>query len=119
MTSRAGMIPKRKQMSRLASPFHICFFLLMSLGSGSLFCAVLLASHFHVWGFSDDELAVMNKLPESVVLLAVGMGGFCLFFPWFLALYLSRYFLSELERLDAQIASLSEKQGLPYDHPDV
>jgi hypothetical protein len=119
MTSTDRILPKTRQMQHFASSFNILFFLFMSLGSAAMFCAVLLASHFHVWGFSDDELAVMNKLPESVVLLAVGMGGFCLFFPFFLALLFLRYLLSEVARLESQIALLSEKQGLPYDRPDA
>jgi len=61
----------------------------------------------------------MNKLPESVVLLAVGLGSFCLFFPCFLAFWFLRYLLSEIARLEAQIVLLSEKQGLPYERFDA
>lgn len=108
----------RRQMQRFTSSFNIFFFLFMSLTSAALFCAVLLASHFHIWGFSDQELAVMDKLPESVVLLSVGLGCFCLFFPWFLATFFLRFLLSEIARLDAQITHLSERQGLPYERPE-
>ena len=66
-------------------------------------CAVLLASHFHVWGFSEEELAVIGKLPVSVVLLGVGLGASCFFFPFFLALYCVRWVLSELRRLEQKI----------------
>ena len=96
-------------MEKLASSFNISFFLCMSLSAAALFCAVLLASHFRVWGFSDEELASINKLPVSVVFLAVGLGSFCLCFPFFLALYFLRYLLDEISRLEAQIASLSQK----------
>ncbi len=67
-------------MDQVASRFHVLFFLIVSLGSGSLVCAVLLASHFHVWGFSEEELRVIDKLPVSVVMLGVGLGAFALFF---------------------------------------
>jgi hypothetical protein len=106
MTATDRTLPGTQHMRHLASSFNIFSLLLMSLGSAALLCAVLLASHFHVWGFSDEELAVMNELPESIVLLAVGMGGFCLFFPCFLALLFLRYLLSEVARLEAQIALL-------------
>jgi hypothetical protein len=76
-----------------------------------MFCAVLLASHFHVWGFSDQELAVIDKLPVSVVMLSVGLGAFCLFFPFFLALYCVRWVLSELRRLE-QTIDHEKKSGI-------
>ena len=109
------MTSKKRQMERLASSFNILFFLFVSLGSAALFCAVLSASHFRVWGFSEEELASINKLPVSVVFGAVGLGSFCLFFPFFLALYFSRYLLDEISRLEAQIASLSQKRDSSRD----
>src|SRR5947199_7527399 len=106
MTATDRTLPSTQHMQHLASSFNIFFFLLVSLGSAALFCAVLLASHFHVWGFSEEELAVMDDLPESIVLLAIGIGCFWLFFPVFLALLFLRYLLSEIARLEAQIALL-------------
>src|ERR1700733_13081514 len=96
------LIPDRRQMEHLASPVHIGLMCFLSLGCAALFLAVLLASHFHVWGFSDQELAVIDKLPVSVVYLCVGIGGFCLFFPFFLALTFLRYLLLEVARLEAR-----------------
>lgn len=95
--------PTRGLMDQVASRFHVFFLLIVSLGSGSLVCAVLLASHFRVWGFSEEELQVIDKLPVSVVMLGVGLGAFALFFPWFLALYCVRWVLSEVRRLENTI----------------
>lgn len=96
--------PPRILMEQISSSFNVLFFLIASLGSGSLFCAVLLASHFHVWGFSEEELRVIDKLPVSVVMLAVGFGASALFFPCFIALYCVRWVLSELRRLENVIS---------------
>lgn len=96
-------------MDQISSKFNVLFLLLVSLGSGSLFCAVLLGSHFHVWGFSEEELRVIDKLPVSVVMLAVGFGAFALFFPWFIALYCVRWALSEFRRLENVISDLATR----------
>ena len=96
--------PPRILMDQISSKFNVLFLLLLSLGSGSLFCSVLLGSHFHVWGFSEEELGVIDKLPVSVVMLAVGFGAFALFFPWFIALVCVRWALSEFRRLENVIS---------------
>lgn len=96
--------PPRALLEQISSSFNVLFFLIASLGSASLFCAVLLASHFHVWGFSDEELRVIDKLPVSVVMLAVGFGAFALFYPCFMALYCVRWVLSEFRRLENVIS---------------
>jgi hypothetical protein len=98
------LTPPRQLIDYLSSRFHVICFFLMSMGSASLFCAVLLASHFHVWGFSEEELRVIDELPVSVVMLGVGLGGFVLFFPMFLALYGMRWVLSEIRRLEKVIS---------------
>jgi hypothetical protein len=99
------LTPNRRFMERLASRFRVLFLMVVSVMCASLSVAVLLATRFHVWGFSDTELASIKKLPQSVVFLAVGLGGFSLFFPWFLALYCVRWVLSELARIDQKIAT--------------
>jgi hypothetical protein len=100
------LVPNQRQIEHFASQLHVAAVFLLSLGSSSLFVAVLLASHFHVWGFSNEELVDIQKLRGPTVLLCAGLGGFSLFFPWFLALYFCRYFLSAIARLETKIASL-------------
>ena len=51
---------------------------------------------------------VWNQVPESILQIALGAISFGFFFPWFLVMYFSRYFLLELQRLEQEIYQLRE-----------
>ena len=71
-------IPRtRKAILHVATKFNIYFLLVMSMLGSVLFLI----------GVFTNGAAVLDNLPESVVHLTVGMFVFCLFFPWFTALY--------------------------------
>jgi hypothetical protein len=103
----ADITPSKRFMEQIASPFHIWMMFAFSMMGALMVIAIIMASNGHAWGFSERELASIDKLPLSITYLCVGIVGFCFFFPWFLALLFTRYFLSEIARLERQIAARS------------
>jgi len=52
----------------------------------------------------------LDTLPASAMMMLAGIICFALFFPWFIALHLSRHLLHSVERLEGEVAEL--KGGL-------
>ncbi|CAN5910177.1 hypothetical protein BH11VER1_BH11VER1_10010 [soil metagenome] len=51
----------------------------------------------------------LKTLPESGVIMAVGMFAFCLFFPWFTALYFARHLLFSVRKLEVELEELKRE----------
>lgn len=82
----------------IATKFNIYFLCIMSLLSGVLFIVGVFFSG-----------SFMNNLPQPVFLMAVGLFGFCLFFPWFTALYFARHLLWSVTCLESELKVLMSK----------
>ncbi len=97
-----GDIPlTRRCLLGVATRFNIYFLVLMTLIGAGLFIA-------GVVGFAIEEEALerFEELPEPVLLVALGMICFSLFFPFFMALYFGRHFLRSVMNLEDEIARL-------------
>jgi hypothetical protein len=90
-------------MDQFAQPKIIGLCLAMALLGGLVFLGSLLATQFHIWGFSQQDLDALDKLPRPVVALFFGLALFAVFFPFFMALYFVRGILAELTRLEGLI----------------
>lgn len=84
-----------------ASVLHINFFLLLSVLSGCVFLGGLAL-------LGKNEL---KAIPEPVLLVAIGLIGFALFFPWFTSLYFARHLLASVKRLERRVADLERVPG--------
>ena len=89
----------RSTIETVATRFSIYFMLTMALCGAVLFVAGLVATRGE---FLDD-------LPGSGVLMATGMIAFCLFFPWFTALYFARHLLISLRKAEVGIRDLKAR----------
>ena len=53
----------------------------------------------------------IDDLPDNIVMMAVGMIGFSLFFPWFTALYFARHLLHSIRQLEQRVDDLTEAKN--------
>lgn len=90
----------RRAIEQVATKFNVYFFLAMALLSGCVFIAGLIASR---------SVNVLDGLPDSLVMMGVGIVGFALFFPWFTAVYFARHLLCSVKRLERENADLREE----------
>ena len=92
----------RVTIERIATKFNIYFLLVISL------CAVFL----FLSGLLMTRAEFLDGLPEGAMLLTVGTVGFCLFFPWFTALYFARHLLISVKQLEVELQDLHDEQGV-------
>jgi hypothetical protein len=91
----------RRAIEQVATKFNIYFLLAMGLLSVCIFIAGLIGT-----ARSADAL---DRVPDSAVMMAIGMIGFALFFPWFTAIYFARHLLHSVKRLERENAELREE----------
>ncbi len=92
----------RRTMERCATKFNICFLLILAL-LGSLFLIIGLV------GASQDDFRALESVPGSVLLLAIGVVAFSLFFPWCMLVYFCRHLLVCIKRLEKEAAEKKEE----------
>ena len=92
----------RGVLLQVATKFNIYFMCAMALGGGALF----LAGVFGVGSGGAAGEQEFENIPEPILLKAIGMVCFSLFFPFFLALYFGRHFLRSMVRLEDEVARL-------------
>ena len=89
----------RRSIEMIATKFNIYFLLGLALASGLVFAGGLL----------QTPEATLEGLPDSVVMAVVGLIGFSLFFPWFIALYFARHLLISIRTLESELALIGER----------
>jgi hypothetical protein len=89
----------RRTMERVLKPFNIWFLFAMTMLSSCLFIA----------GMIDGGLNWLNHttLPDSTLMLFLGIGSFTFFCPWFLCFYYCRILLRAVRDLEMKVESLS------------
>jgi hypothetical protein len=92
----------RRAIEQVATKFNIYFLLAMGLLSACLFIAGLI-------GTAKRSADALDRLPDSAMMMAVGIIGFALFFPWFTAVYFARHLLHSVKRLERENAELREE----------
>jgi len=85
-------------MERVLSPFNIWFFLVMSMLASCLFIVGAIRGGLNWLGHTT--------IPDSTLMVFLGMGGFCLFFPWFICFYYSRILLRAIRALEEKVEKL-------------
>ena len=99
-----GDIPKtRETLLKVATKFNIYFLMVMAFTGGVLFIVGLV-------GLRQHE-ALLETVPEPIMLIIVGMIVFSLFFPWFTVLYFGRHFLLSVTRIEKEIEELKRAVG--------
>ena len=103
----------RHSIESVATKFKIYAMFTLAMMSGAIFLLGLVLSH-------DKIDAALESFPEPLVYVCVGLAGFSLFFPIFMALYYARHLLISVKRLEAQnaelrhqIAAIAERIALP------
>ena len=89
----------RSAIMGLATKFNVYAMMTIALCGAVLFFIGLLTGGVE---FLDD-------LPESVSFVVVGMFGFSLFFPLFMALYFARHVLLSVARVESELHELRER----------
>jgi TRAP-type C4-dicarboxylate transport system permease small subunit len=91
----------RKTVERITQPFQIYFFLVMALLGSCLFIAGMITGGL---GWVEH-----TTLPNSTLMLFLGIGTFAFFFPWFLCLYCCRVLLRAVRDLEQKVESLKHE----------
>ena len=86
-------------MERVLTPFNIWFALVMALLGSCLFIAGMIGGGLH---WLDH-----TTLPDSTLMLFLGIGAFAFFFQWFLCFYYCRILLRAVHDLEKKVESLS------------
>jgi len=86
-------------MERVLSPFNIWFTLVMALLGSCLFIAGMISGGLN---WLDH-----TTLPDSTLMLFLGIGTFAFFIPWFLCFYYCRILLRAVHDLEKKVESLS------------
>ncbi|UCE49983.1 MAG: hypothetical protein JSW47_07460, partial [Phycisphaerales bacterium] len=82
----------------------VYFFFVISMLAAIGFIAGVIMIHVQKVENWPDE-----NIPEVWLGTAVFMMGFCLFFPWFTALYFARWFLRTTKENEERIAALEQQ----------
>lgn len=61
-----------------------------------------------IFGLVMTRADFLNDLPEAGVAMVIGMMAFCLFFPWFTALYFSRHLLYSVRKVEIELQELKD-----------
>lgn len=75
-----------------------------------LFVMAMCGAIMFIFGLVTTRAEFLSDLPDAGVVLLVGMIDFCLFFPWFTALYFARHLLISVKRLERDVQYLKDKQ---------
>ena len=89
----------RRSIETIATKFNIYFCLGLAMASGLVFAGGLL----------QTPATTFEGLPDSVVMTVIGLIGFSLFFPWFIALYFARHLLISIRKLESELALIGER----------
>jgi hypothetical protein len=90
----------RQSIERIATKPNIYLIFLMAMCGAVMFMV----------GFAMTRGEFLKELPEAGVVMAVGMIAFCLFFPWFTALYFARHLLFSIRKVETELQELKDKQ---------
>jgi hypothetical protein len=97
-----GIANTRWAFEYAATKFHIWLFCIMAALSGAL----------AIVGFAQlmaADPAALGRVPEPVMLAAIGLIGFTLFLPFSMVLYFARHFLVISKRLERENDELHAK----------
>ncbi len=89
----------RQSIERIATKFNVYFIFLMAMCGAIMF----------IVGLGMTQAEFLKELPEAGVVMAVGMIAFCLFFPWFTALYFARHLLFSVRRVETELQELKSR----------
>ena len=94
-------IPRTRQtIETVATKFNIYFTLSMAMCGAVLFFVE----------FAITQADFLKTLPDAGIIMAVGMFAFCLFFPWFTALYFARHLLLSVKKIEKELQHIRHKQ---------
>ena len=100
----------RITLETVATKFNIYFLLVIALVGGAIAIVGLI-------GLGGD-LDSLSDVPDAVMLMALGLIAFSLFFPWCMALYFARHLLLSVKNIEGEIATLkTDTEQVGADQP--